>query len=236
MVGRWGRPRPSRRRRSYRRCAQWPQTGRARTAWGSQGPTATGGGDHRNLHRITALRRRRPRRRCRVIGRRIWTHEYPACRTASYAAIRTIAILDKDGTALHLKTLHDPSPPITLPTLPIGAHVVLPAGKANAAQFFVDWANWCGADPSPITVTLTLPNGGTLAVRPIPPDNGEPTWLIPRSLLFRVPVRRGCLPSGPRDAAMTLQLGVIPHNLAALRWTFAPRPGEREHPGLALFD
>ena len=76
MVGRWGRPRPSRRRRSYRRCAHWPQTGRAHTAWRSQGPTATGGGDHRNLHRITALRRRRPRRRCRVIGRRIWTRRY----------------------------------------------------------------------------------------------------------------------------------------------------------------
>lgn len=92
----------------------------------------------------------------------------------------SIAILDKDGTTLHLKTLHDPSPPITLPTLPKGAHVVLPAGKANAAQFFVDWANWCGANPSPITVTLTLPHGGTLVVRPYPPDNGEPTWLIPR--------------------------------------------------------
>jgi hypothetical protein len=86
----------------------------------------------------------------------------------------SLAILDKEGAALYVKTTQNPLPP----PAPNPANVVLPAKQANAAQDFVMWFNWCGANPSPITVTLTLPNGGTLVVPPHPGPGSDPQWLI----------------------------------------------------------
>jgi Protein of unknown function (DUF4232) len=83
----------------------------------------------------------------------------------------TVAILDRQGAVLHVKTRH--GTPQTGTPSPKVENVLLPPGKADAAQIFVQWFNWCGADPSPITVRLTLPDGETLGVPP-----GQDPWAV----------------------------------------------------------
>lgn len=76
----------------------------------------------------------------------------------------TVTIFDKQGQALHVETRHG-TPQTGTPPPRVG-NVVLPPGKDDAAQIYVQWFNWCGGDPSPITVRLTFPNGETLVVPP----------------------------------------------------------------------
>jgi Protein of unknown function (DUF4232) len=50
--------------------------------------------------------------------------------------------------------------------------VVLPAGKRDAADLVVYWANWCGRPPGPLSVRVTLPAGGVVTG----PFNGPPDY------------------------------------------------------------
>jgi hypothetical protein len=78
----------------------------------------------------------------------------------------TVTIHNKEGAALEVEIRHGIAANLIAPPPSKARTVVLPPGKARAALIFVQWRNWCGADPSPITVTLSLPDGETVAVPP----------------------------------------------------------------------
>jgi hypothetical protein len=60
-----------------------------------------------------------------------------------------IAIVRADGTTLDVR--YEPGRATTPP-------LVLPPG--GMADLTVNWANWCGPDPGPLRLRITLPNGG----------------------------------------------------------------------------
>ncbi len=55
----------------------------------------------------------------------------------------------------------------------------LPAGKHDAADLVIYWANWCGGPTGPLSVQVMLPAGGKVSG----PFNGPPDYnLVPGCL------------------------------------------------------
>jgi Protein of unknown function (DUF4232) len=82
-----------------------------------------------------------------------------------------VAIVRADGGLLAVRLVRDPDASLS--------PVVLPSGRPDAAVLVVQWANWCGRPPGPLSVRVLLPAGGVVTG----PFNGPPDYdLVPPCL------------------------------------------------------
>ena len=74
-----------------------------------------------------------------------------------------IELLRGDGSVLPTVTL----PPSALPEPPMP----LAPGVPDAASLGLNWQNWCGGDPGPLRIRITLPGGAGIVTGDL---NGPP--------------------------------------------------------------
>jgi hypothetical protein len=82
-----------------------------------------------------------------------------------------VAILQSDGKPLPVRSMLGPNAALS--------PVLLRPGKLDAAGLVVYWANWCGRSPGPLSVRVTLQDGGVVTGS----FNGPPDYnLVPPCL------------------------------------------------------
>jgi hypothetical protein len=102
-------------------------------------------------------------------------HGSTPCELDGYLMVN---LLDQSGSPLQVE-LRDQEPSGLGPSsTTTNDGVVLSPGTEKAAQLFVQWVNWCGPQPSSLTVQVVLPDGSRVVVQPTGPSTH--TWGVPR--------------------------------------------------------
>ena len=82
------------------------------------------------------------------------------CSLRGYA---TVVLTTRSGKSLPVETRHV-SYHLTPGVVRSPKPVVLSGGKGSA-NIYLQWWNWCGADPGPLTIRVVLPSGGYVVAK-----------------------------------------------------------------------